>query len=144
MNAQIGYEIIEDPEFAPLFTLQNTDGKMVSLDSYKGKVVYLSFWATWCKPCLSGFFKTKEIRAELTEMGVILMNVSLDKDPDLWRTTMDRVPMPGVNLLGNTNVQAEWQLYKLPAYFIVDKTGRLAYLSGETTFQEDFRRLLKQ
>lgn len=118
-------------EPAPEFTLTDTAGETVNLKDFQGKVVYLTFWASWCQPCLKGFKNTKVIREKLAAQGVILINVTTDGSKDRWKETMERIPMPGLNLYGGNNDQLkrDYELSKLPAYYIINKKGAFAYLS---------------
>jgi len=131
---------------APNFTLPDKNGRMVSLADFKGKVVYLSLWATWCKPCLKGFEKSELIRKELEDMGVVLINVSVDRDPNVWKATMARIPMPGINLLSQDSaILSTYDAGSLPVYNIIDKKGNFAYLSeGFRDVKEEFRNLLNK
>lgn len=131
---------------APNFTLPDENGRMISLSDYKGKVVYLSLWATWCKPCLSGFQKSESIRKELADMGVVLINVSVDRDPNVWKATMSRINMPGINLLSKDSaILATYDAGSLPVYNIVDKNGNFAYLSeGFRDIKAEFRKFMEE
>ncbi len=131
---------------APNFSLPDENGRMVSLSDYKGKVVYLSFWATWCKPCLSGFQKSESMRKELADMGVVLINVSVDRDPNVWKATMSRINMPGINLLSKDSaILNTYDAGSLPVYNIIDKNGNFAYLSdGFRDVKAEFRSLINQ
>ncbi len=63
---------------APDFTLRNLPGKEVSLSSFQGQVVFLSFWATWCGPCKVEMRHLHEFHQELHEKGLTVLFVSVD------------------------------------------------------------------
>ncbi len=126
--------LLDIPEVdAPNFTFYDESGNIKSLDSYKGQVVYISFWAHWCKPCINGFKKSGPLRAELKKMGVVLLNVSIDEDDYLWKNAMEQHDIKGINVRGNDipELKQLYQLNTIPAYFIINKNGKFAYLSDE-------------
>lgn len=140
-------EVDSQSEKAPAFTLKDSENKLHSLSDFEGKVVYISFWATWCKPCLMGFRQTTAIRNQLEDIGVVLLNVSLDESETIWQGTISRVPMPGINLYAGNDetLKLNYELSKLPSYYIVDKAGNLAYLpDGSRDVLEEFRKLVNE
>lgn len=140
----LGLFVVE-PEPAPPFSLVDMEGKEILLKEFQGKVVYLTFWASWCKPCLNGFKNSEPIRLKLAEQGIELINVTIDQSTDTWRETMTKVPMHGLNLFGGNNDQLkrDYELSRLPAYYIIDKKGNLAYLSDgdNRDIYAEFKRL---
>ena len=116
---------------APDIDMVDKDGNYVGLSTYKGKVVYISFWASWCKPCIEGFKKNKELREKLDEAGVVLLNVSIDKKEEAWRDAMIRHLPKGVNgrVVSLSEVSKNYDISAIPLYHIVDKNGKFTYLS---------------
>lgn len=121
----------QDSEEAPHLTFINEDGFEQSLADLRGEVVYLSFWAGWCKPCIDGFEKYADVRTRLDEMGINLLNVSIDASETLWKSNLQMHQINGTNaFITNMNEARDpYQLYSIPAYFIIGKDGHFRYLS---------------
>lgn len=126
------------------FDFTSVDGIEQKLSDYEGQVVYISFWATWCKPCLNNFEKYNETREKLASLGVTLLNVSIDKNETLWRRKLESESyFNGMNVHANdiATIQKIYNLYSIPAYEILDKAGHFVYLSedGERDIFSEFQ-----
>ena len=123
-------------------------GNLVSLTDYQGKVVYISFWASWCKPCIEGFKKSKDIRKRLQDMGVVLLNISIDKEEEAWRDAMIRHNPLGVNTwaISLQDLAKDYDISSIPLYHIINKQGKFAYLSDQESrdIVDEFRLLAEQ
>ena len=115
---------------APNIGMYYADGRPVSLTDLSGKVVYISFWASWCKPCLANFRKYDGIRQQLQQKGVTLLNVSIDDDEFDWKKSLDGYTPRGENTRATNvdDVKRSYNLASIPAYYIIDKHGRIAVL----------------
>ncbi len=120
-------------QVAPDFQYTTLDGQVAQLSDYQNQVVYVSFWASWCKPCLVNFKKYKAMRDELAEMGVVLLNVNIDKSKEKWESALTRHTIDGVHVRGKEldALQELYSLYSIPVYEIISKKGELVYLSDE-------------
>lgn len=89
---------IEPGRLAPEFTLARRDSSLVSLADYRGKVVVLDFWASWCRPCRASFPWVREFYEEYREKGVEIIGVSIDENKASWEKALDeeRLPWPQV------------------------------------------------
>lgn len=117
---------------APDFEFTLTDGTVKQLSDYEGQVVYLSFWASWCGPCLNNYKKYHEVRTKLEGMGVTLLNISIDKTKSNWEQSLNKhIVINGLN--GHANnidlVQSNYELSSIPLYEILNKKGEFVYLS---------------
>jgi peroxiredoxin len=115
-------------EVAPDFTLVDVNGVRGSLSSYKGKVVLLNFWATWCGPCKSEIPWFIEFEKMYKDRGFAVLGVSMDEDG--WQVVKPFVKQHAMNytvMLGNDQLA---QLYggieSLPSTFLIDREGRIA------------------
>lgn len=123
---------------APEIRLPDLSGRRVSLSDFKGQVVLLDFWATWCQPCLEELPELKALHAAFQARGFTVMGVSLDVlgaqavGPFVRE---NQVPYP--ILLSGGTPPANYALMGLPTAFLIDRQGRLArrYL-GPKTFAE--------
>ncbi|MFK7809648.1 MAG: TlpA family protein disulfide reductase [Saprospiraceae bacterium] len=115
---------------APDFKLIDNLDRNVTLSSYKEQVVLLNFWASWCKPCMRKMRIMQPLEEELRSKGVVFMNISLDKNPEVWKSTIEREGLVGVHLLADNNIESQvakdYQVRILPQYFLINKGGNFA------------------
>jgi len=129
-NATIEQEVVK--EFAPDFEMTLLDGAKKNLSDFKGEVIYLSFWASWCGPCIKGFKKHKEIRKQIEDLGIVMLNVSIDKDPEKWKVAVEAHQPNGIHaIVPHDIVRDNYQLYNVPLYEIIGKRGEFLYLSDD-------------
>ncbi len=114
---------------APDFTLKDATGQAVKLSDYKGKVVLLNFWATWCGPCALEIPWFEQFEQQYKSRGFEVVGVSMDEDG--WSAIKPFIAEHKVNyriLLGNDSVG---ELYggvdSLPTTFIIDRDGHFAF-----------------
>ena len=119
---------------APAFALDDLDGQPVSLSQFKGQVVLLDFWSSWCKPCISDLPDLRKIKEKTAGWSVVFLNISLDVDEAAWREAIDKHEIEGVHVRTDgwfTEVTTSYQVSALPAYYLVDSQGLiLDRLSG--------------
>ena len=109
-------------------TLTDVDGKSVSLKQYQGKVIYLDFWASWCKPCLKSMPQLNKLRSELMTLGFEVVAVNLDNDPENGKIFLAEHPVDyPVVYTSSTDIYKLYQIKVLPTSFIIDKKGILRY-----------------
>jgi thiol-disulfide isomerase/thioredoxin len=114
---------------APEEVYQDHDGKPVRLSNYRGKIVLVNFWATWCPPCRQETPSFDRLAAKLkaTHPDIAILAVSVDEDGwqaiDPFLNAMHAHNLPVV--LGDTNLAARFGTYKLPETWVVGRDGRI-------------------
>ena len=113
---------------APDFTLDDLQGRSVSLSDFKGQAVFLDFWASWCGPCIGAVPYLEEIKQQTRDQKVIFLNISLDSANE-WHQAVDEHSLTGVHVHSPGGWQsAVAQLYQvqgIPSYFLVSPDGRM-------------------
>lgn len=112
---------------APEFALQDSSGKAVSLKDYRGKVVLLDFWATWCHGCKLEIPWFAEFSRKYGDKGVVVVGVSLDSDG--WKVVspfIKTAQIPYQIVLGNDDVAKVYCIENMPDTFLIDREGRIA------------------
>jgi len=130
------------PRVAPDFTLQSLDGIDVSLAEYRGSVVILDFWATWCKPCTTTFPQIHALEREFADRGVVLLVVSLDKSAQRARDHLVANGFPTENVLWGSleaarDVKALYGVIGIPHTLIIDRTGIIRFSGYPTKVDAD-------
>lgn len=123
---------------APNFEFQNVEGKTVTLDQYKGKVLVLDFWASWCGPCRKEIPTMKGIYEEFKGKGVEFLSVSIDSKKEAWEKALSEEAMPwiqGWTPDAGKSVMETYQFGGIPFILLIDRDGNIyrKHLRGEST-----------
>jgi peroxiredoxin len=108
---------------APPFDLQALTGGRISLESLKGKVVVLDFWATWCGPCIVEIPEYAELWRKNQGRGVEIIGVACESDPQEVMNVVLAHKMPYRVLISDGRIQNEYGASGLPTTFVIDKAG---------------------
>ena len=137
-----------DRKTAPDFTLKDVDGRAVKLSDYRGKVVLLDFWATWCGPCKVEIPWFTEFERTHKANGFAVLGVAMDEGG--WDDVRPFLKEIGVNyrvVLGNdATADSYGGIEALPTTFLIDRQGMIASrhigLSAKKDFEDEIRHLL--
>ena len=111
------------------FSLPDTSSRVVSMKDFKGKVIFIDVWATWCGPCREQFPYLKEIEEEYKDnQDIVFMGISLDKakDKQKWLKAIQKEKLPGIQLLDDfgKSFADKYGISAIPRFLLIDKQGK--------------------
>ena len=142
------YAHLKEGNVAPAFTLKDFKGKEHSLSDYKGKVLVIDVWATWCGGCIAKLPKYLEMREKYKDRDDIeFITISIDDKGayNSWKYALPRLKlMKMTNLLaskGECTFQEDYNITGIPRYFLIDKEGKIVSVYAPTP-GKDFETLI--
>jgi peroxiredoxin len=129
------------------FTLKDMHGKDVRLSDYKGKVILLNFWATWCGPCKYEIPAFVELQAKYRDQGFVVLGVSTDDPPDKLRTFADQYKINYPVLQGRDRtdfVDDAWgPMWGIPVSFFIGRNGTICRKQTGLATKEQLEKEIK-
>jgi peroxiredoxin len=144
-SAQVAPKIGYRP---PNFTLQNLEGKTVDLESFRGKVIFINFWATWCIPCRAEMPALEKLYQDFKDKDFVMLAVSEDLE---GKSVVEpfvqelKITFP-ILLDSDLAVNSLYGIRAIPETFLIDKTGLITHkIPGARDWtQKDMRELVEK
>jgi peroxiredoxin len=131
------------------FKIKDMDGKTINLADYKGKVILLDFWATWCGPCKAEIPNFVELQQQYRSQGLAVLGFSVDDTVDKLKPFASELRMnyPVLVGLGRDDVQdAFGPIWGIPTTFLISRDGRICRkntgIQGKAKYERDIKALL--
>lgn len=128
---------------APQLSLERLDGKSMRLDAFRGKVILMAFWATWCPPCRRELPSLQRLRAQANPRKLEIVPISVDPQGRnavagfLQRMDVNELPIyldnrQKIAARADAEANAPFTLYGMPITYVIDKRGSVVgYITGE-------------
>lgn len=112
----------------PEFSLQDIKGKTHKLSDYKGEIVLLQFWATYCTPCRKEMPTMNKLIKKMAGKPFKILTINMAEDEKTIKQFMQEVPMDFTVLLDKSGTTiGQWNVFVAPANFILDKNGKILF-----------------
>ena len=112
---------------APDFSTTDIDGNPISLKDYRGKVVLLDFWATWCGPCIAEMPNVKKIYDTYKDIGFVVIGISLDNDASEVCDFLKECELPWRQIFDGQDghLKKLFQIRGIPSLWLIDREGKV-------------------
>jgi len=111
---------------APDFALQDLDGKTHRLSDYRGKLVIVNFWATWCPPCRREIPSMERLYADLKGRQFVILGVEVGEDWDVVQPFVEQMKIKYPILLDrHAALSPQWHMMGLPTSYVIDPHGHI-------------------
>ena len=136
-------------KIAPDFMLSDSSNQIISLHNFKGKIILLDFWASWCEPCIREFPDLKEIAKKNIPNGLVMISISVDKYSNLnkWKKALNQYDLNWINLIDNKNkeVEKKYEVDAIPKQILIDRNGKIHSVNMEEGhLEEEIEKLLRR
>jgi thiol-disulfide isomerase/thioredoxin len=98
-------ERVQPGEPAFDFSYPDSDGNMVSLSDFKGKLVFLDLWASWCSPCFEEFPYMRDLQEKFSNEDFVMIGIGLDEEKSTWEYTLSQNELPWIQLYGGGELE---------------------------------------
>ena len=136
---------------APDFTLKSVGGENLKLSEYRGEVVLINFWASWCGPCRQEMPVLSELHDKYKALGFTVLGVNVEEDSSKARKLLQEMSVSFPVLLDNESVVSkQYDVVAMPSTVLVDRNGNMRYLHKgykpglEDVYLQQVRELIRE
>ena len=129
------------------FTYPDVNGKQVSLSDFKGKVVLIDVWATWCAPCRGEIPHLKKLEEEMKGMDVIFLGVSVDeaRNKQKWLDFIEQEKLGGIQVFasGWSKITKDYKINGIPRFIVIDRKGNVVSFDAPRPSNPALKKMLE-
>jgi peroxiredoxin len=126
LYSSIHERIVTVGDSAPDFQITTDNGQKITAASFGGRLLVLNFWATWCQPCVEEVPSLDEFAKEMAGSGVVVLGVSMDTNPKLYRDFLSRNHISFLTARDpGAKISADYGTFKYPESYIIDSRGKV-------------------
>lgn len=136
---------------APDFTLKSNTGKNLKLSEFRGQVVLLNFWASWCGPCRQEMPLLDQLQQRYSSLGFTVLGVNVEEDSSKAKAMLKAVPVSFPILFDTQNtVSKKYKVSGMPSTVMIDRDGNMRYLhkgykaGDEQTYKKWVKQLVRE
>ena len=133
------------------FTLKDVDGNNIRLSEYRGQVVLINFWASWCGPCRQEFPHLDELHRKYEALGFVVFGVNVEENRELADKVLREIPVTFPVLFDSENeVSQDYDVDAMPATVLVDRSGQIRFMHRgykpgyEDLYEKQVRALIRE
>ncbi len=131
-------------KLAPDFTLTDSNDRPLQLSTYKGRVVLLNFWATWCGGCKYEMPWFVEFDKKYSEKGLAVVGISMDENMKMVKPFLVAKGVPYPSVLGDDALGQRFGLQSMPLTLLLDRQGRIAVVHQGVVDKDNFEMHIQQ
>jgi peroxiredoxin len=134
-------------EPAPDFTLKSRQGDNLRLEDFRGQVVMLNFWASWCGPCRQEMPLMDDIYQQYKDLGFTVLAVNVDENRDEAHRFLDKVPVTYPILYDpESQVSEQYNVQAMPTTVMIDRNGnaRFVHYGYKPGYEDDYEQQIRQ
>jgi peroxiredoxin len=146
LNQKTGSVYAEEAEVkkAPSWSLKGMDGKLVKSEDFKGKVLVVDFWATWCGPCVKEIPGFIELEKKYGKQGFAVVGISMDDSSDPVKKFIKRKKVNYKIVMGDSKVTRDFGgISAIPRTFVIDRKGNIVHDHIGYGSMESFEKVIK-
>lgn len=135
---------------APSFELLDQNDQKVKLEDFKGKYVFIDFWATWCKPCIAEIPSLKKVEEKFKDKNIVFLSISIDEQKDVakWKKFLTDKDLHGTQLIveagGRSEVTKEYMIQSIPRFVLIDTEGFLVDINAPRPSDSKLAKMLNK
>ena len=118
--------VVNAGDKAPDFTVTADSGQTFTVHNFKGRLLLLNFWATWCAPCVEEVPSLNQLARQLGPQGLVVLGVSVDKDPNAYKNFLQHFPVSFQTARDpDEKVNLKYGTIQFPESYLIDRDGKV-------------------